>query len=117
MRFIVLGTVVALAGLMASARGTAAEEGKNGLQLGKVRHVVLFKFKDGTTAEQQKSVEDAFCELPRRSTRSSASSGARTSVRRISARDSPTVSCSRSTMSKPATHIFRIRPTRHSGKC
>ena len=64
MRFIVLATVVALAGLMASARGTAAEEGENSLQLGKVRHVVLFKFKDGTTAEQQKSVEDAFRELP-----------------------------------------------------
>jgi hypothetical protein len=32
---------------------------------GKVlRHVVLFKFKDGTTAEQIKTVEDAFRALP-----------------------------------------------------
>lgn len=29
-----------------------------------LRHVVLFKFKDGTTAEQIKSVEDAFRALP-----------------------------------------------------
>ena len=55
MRFIVLGMVVALAGLMASERGTAAEGGKSNPQLGKVRHVVLFKFKEGTTAEQQKT--------------------------------------------------------------
>jgi hypothetical protein len=60
MRFVVLGTAVALAGLMASQRGTAAEGRKNDPQLGKVRHVVLFKFKDGTTGEQQKTVEDAF---------------------------------------------------------
>jgi hypothetical protein len=32
--------------------------------LGHVRHVVLFKFKDGTTPEQIKSVEDAFRALP-----------------------------------------------------
>ena len=64
MRCVVLGMVVALAGLMASERGTAAEGGKSNPQLGKVRHVVLFKFKEGTTAEQQKTVEDAFRELP-----------------------------------------------------
>jgi hypothetical protein len=29
-----------------------------------LRHVVLFKFKDGTTPEQIKAVEDAFCALP-----------------------------------------------------
>jgi len=29
-----------------------------------LRHVVLFKFKDGTSAEQIKSVEDAFRALP-----------------------------------------------------
>lgn len=29
-----------------------------------LRHVVLFKFKDGTTAEQVKKVEDAFRKLP-----------------------------------------------------
>ena len=29
-----------------------------------LRHVVLFKFKDGTTDEQIKQIEDAFCALP-----------------------------------------------------
>ncbi len=66
MRFIVLGMVATFAGLMASEGGTAAEGGKNDPQLGKVRHVVLFKFKEGTTAQQQKTVEDAFRELPKR---------------------------------------------------
>jgi hypothetical protein len=64
MRCVVLGIVVALAGLVASERGTAAEGGKKDPQLGKVRHVVLFKFKEGTTAEQVKMVEDAFRALP-----------------------------------------------------
>jgi hypothetical protein len=31
---------------------------------GKQRHVVLFKFKDGTTPAQIKTIEDAFRELP-----------------------------------------------------
>ncbi len=34
--------------------------------LGSLRHVVLFKFKDGTTKEQLKAVEDAFRELAAR---------------------------------------------------
>jgi len=29
-----------------------------------LRHVVLLKFKDGTTAEQRKQIESAFCKLP-----------------------------------------------------
>ena len=66
MRCVGLAVIVALAGIMASEQGTAAEGGKGCSQLGKVRHVVLFKFKDGTTAEQQKSVEDAFRELPKK---------------------------------------------------
>jgi hypothetical protein len=32
--------------------------------LGKLRHVVLFKFKDGTTPEQVKAIEEAFGQLP-----------------------------------------------------
>ncbi len=66
MRCVVLGMVVVLAGLMGSARGTAAEDGKKNPQLGKVRHVVLFKFKEGTTAEQQKLIEDSFRALPQK---------------------------------------------------
>jgi len=65
MRWAVLGIVLAAAGLIASGSGTAAEGGKGDSHLGKVRHVVLFKFKDGTTAEQVKTVEDAFRQLPR----------------------------------------------------
>jgi len=49
---------------MVFASRAAAAEGQNP-NLGKVRHVVLFKFKDGTTPEQIKSVEDAFRALPR----------------------------------------------------
>ena len=64
MRCVVLGMVAALAGLMASEQGTAADGGGKNPQLGKVRHVVLFKFKEGTTPEQQKAVEDAFRGLP-----------------------------------------------------
>jgi hypothetical protein len=59
MRCVVMAVVVALAGLLVSERGTAAE-------IGKVRHVVLFKFKEGTTAQQQKMIEDAFCGLPKK---------------------------------------------------
>jgi len=29
-----------------------------------LRHVVLFKFKDGTGSEKRKEIEDAFCALP-----------------------------------------------------
>ena len=64
MRFVAMGMVVELEGLMVSERGAAAEGGKSNRQLGKVRHVVLFKFKEGTTVQQQKTVEDAFRELP-----------------------------------------------------
>ncbi len=66
MRCIVLGMVVALAGLSVSERAAAAEGGAIVPQLGKVRHVVLFKFKEGTTAQQQKTVEDAFRALPKK---------------------------------------------------
>lgn len=65
MRSVLMALVVALAGWIAATPGTAAEGGKHNPQIGKVRHVVLFKFKEGTTAEQQKSVEDAFRALPK----------------------------------------------------
>ncbi len=41
----------------------AAEKNPN---LGRVRHVVLFKFKDTATAEQIKQVEEAFRALPKK---------------------------------------------------
>lgn len=49
--------------LAAGALHGASEEAKNP-NLGKVRHVVLFKFKDTATKEQIKAVEDAFRALP-----------------------------------------------------
>jgi len=54
--FISLLAATTLAAGMASAR--PLPEGKV------LRHVVLFKFKEGTTAEQIKQVEDAFRALP-----------------------------------------------------
>jgi hypothetical protein len=45
----------------AGAKEPGAAENPN---LGRVRHVVLFKFKDTATPEQVKSVEDAFRALP-----------------------------------------------------
>ena len=60
-----------LAALVAVACTTGAASGqepapKKGRHLGQVRHVVLFKFKDGTSAEDIKKVEDAFRELPKK---------------------------------------------------
>lgn len=49
---------VVLAFLMTAASASAADT--------PYRHVVLFKFKDGTTPEQVKSVEDAFRALPKK---------------------------------------------------
>jgi Stress responsive A/B Barrel Domain len=56
-------TILVVAALLIgiTAFGGAAEiMGKNK----ELRHVVLFKFKEGTTAEQVKQVEDAFGALP-----------------------------------------------------
>lgn len=37
-----------------------------GMQKSKLRHVVLFKFKDGTSTDDVKKVEDAFRDLPKK---------------------------------------------------
>ena len=50
-------------GLLAAAV-FAADCEANKPNLGKLRHVVIFKFKDGTTPEQIKEIEDAFRALP-----------------------------------------------------
>jgi len=65
MKRIAICTVLAATILVAavvSLTTAAAPEGK--ANLGKLRHVVMFKFKDGTTPEQVKSIEDAFRALP-----------------------------------------------------
>jgi hypothetical protein len=57
--------VVLVAICCAYVQAQGAKVGKAGKEPDRVlRHVVLFKFKDGTTAEQIKSIEDAFRALP-----------------------------------------------------
>jgi len=62
MRYVILGLAMTVVGLGAWI-GAAAPAGKDP-NLGKLRHVVLFKFKDGTAPEQIKAIEDAFRALP-----------------------------------------------------
>jgi len=60
------GLLVAAAGCAEKAGGVRTAGSCGGTEApGKLlRHVVLFKFKDGTSAEQIKAVEDAFRALP-----------------------------------------------------
>ena len=44
--------------------GTLCGQPQGNPHLGRVRHVVLFKFKDGTTPEQVQAIEKAFLLLP-----------------------------------------------------
>ena len=62
-RAIALTVLAGLASMWLSRDAAAAEKAKQP-DLGKVRHVVLFKFKDGATPEQVKKIEDAFRALP-----------------------------------------------------
>lgn len=64
MRCVLPGIIAALIGLVGAVVGSAADDKAKNPDLGKVRHIVLFKFKDGTTPAQIKSVEDAFRALP-----------------------------------------------------
>jgi hypothetical protein len=64
-RSLLCNMVAAVVGCMvASAVYGADVAGPKNPNSGKVRHVVLFKFKDSATPEQIKSVEDAFHVLP-----------------------------------------------------
>lgn len=58
-----LVTMIVVAWVVGFANADQPKAAKNP-NLGQVRHVVLFKFKEGTTPEQIKSVEDAFRALP-----------------------------------------------------
>jgi hypothetical protein len=65
MRRFLLCSIVAVVGFVVAAAVNGADvAGAKNPNLGKVRHVVLFKFKDGTTPEQIKAIEDAFRALP-----------------------------------------------------
>jgi hypothetical protein len=48
----------------ASSRSEAGEAAGKSPQLGKLRHVVLFSFKEGTSPEEIKKIEDGFRALP-----------------------------------------------------
>jgi len=63
-RRLVCGILAALVLTLVAAPAGAAEPAKKNPHLGQLRHVVLFKFKDATTAEQAKTIEDAFRALP-----------------------------------------------------
>ncbi|MGA2033032.1 MAG: Dabb family protein [Thermoguttaceae bacterium] len=65
MKRIVLGlsAVVACLAEVSSIWAASPEGNPN---LGKVRHIVLFQFKEGTTPEQVKAIENAFRALPQK---------------------------------------------------
>jgi len=48
------------------AEGQECKSGEKNANLGHVRHVVLFKFKDTATPEQIKEIEEAFRALPKK---------------------------------------------------
>jgi len=64
MRMILLALATIGVGLTCAWIGTAGQPAAKNPNLGKVRHLVLFRFKDGTTADQIKTIEDAFRALP-----------------------------------------------------
>jgi len=65
MRLVVLSALmVAVVGCAVAASVWASDCEAKKPNLGKLRHVVIFKFKDGTTPEQIKKIEDAFRALP-----------------------------------------------------
>ncbi|OHB72041.1 MAG: stress responsive protein [Planctomycetes bacterium RBG_13_63_9] len=64
-RVLVCGLLAVLIGLVLStAKMTAEPAAPKAPKLGQLRHVVLLKFKDGTTKDQLKEIEDAFRALP-----------------------------------------------------
>jgi len=65
-RFACLGLLVAFLGSVAIASALADEGKAKDSNKGKLRHVVIFKFKDGATPEQVKAIEDAFRALPKK---------------------------------------------------
>jgi hypothetical protein len=65
MKRLSLCVLLAVAGGIVAA-ALAGDSGAKDSTHGKLRHVVLFKFKDGTTPEQIKTIEDAFRALPKK---------------------------------------------------
>jgi len=61
---LVCAVVAAVACAFAVGSGMSGEKKAKKPNLGKLRHVVLFQYKEGTTPDQIKTIEDAFRELP-----------------------------------------------------
>ena len=63
-RVVSCAVLALLIGSVFTQSSTAAEPTAKNSKLGKLRHVVIFKFKDGTTPEQIKAIEKGFQALP-----------------------------------------------------
>ena len=66
MRSLLVCMVVAavLCAVVAGSGASGEQRAKKKPNLGTLRHVVLFQFKDGTAPEKVKEIEDAFRQLP-----------------------------------------------------
>ena len=62
--FVLCSMMVGIVGCLVAAAVFAGDCGTVKPNLGKLRHVVIFKFKDGTSPEKIKEIEDAFRALP-----------------------------------------------------
>jgi len=63
-RVVIFGLSAILVASVMIATGTAAKPKSDNPAIGKLRHVVLLKFKDDTSAEVVKSIEAGFAALP-----------------------------------------------------
>lgn len=59
-------TLALTALVLCGACATTSKASSQASAIGKLRHVVLFKFKDGTTQKQTRAIENKFCDLPSR---------------------------------------------------
>jgi len=57
----ILGSIIAVVRFSIVAAGLAVETESKKAEAGKLRHIVLFKFKDGTSSEKIKEIETAYC--------------------------------------------------------
>ena len=63
-RLLAVGVVVAVVGALAAKSTMSGEKMAKKPNLGKLRHVVLFQFKEDTKREEVQEIEDAFRALP-----------------------------------------------------
>lgn len=61
---LVCAVVAAFALVLAAGSGLSGEKKVKKPNLGKLRHIVLLQFKEGTSPEKVKEIEAEFCKLP-----------------------------------------------------